>query len=63
MQNMVAFCSAKVAMTDATFAERKATIINSQPRRLKALSLSIDPLSEKGIRYEKPAWGASYRSS
>ena len=29
---IVAFCSAKVALMDATFAERKATMIDLQPR-------------------------------
>jgi len=33
---IVAFCSAKVALRDATFAERKATIIDSQPRSVMA---------------------------
>jgi hypothetical protein len=42
MQNMVAFCSAKVAITDATFAERKATIIDSHPLSEKS-SFFIHP--------------------
>ena len=33
MQNIVAFCSAKVALIGRSFAERKATIIKSQARR------------------------------
>lgn len=31
----ISFCFAYVALLDATFAERKATLINSQPRSEK----------------------------